>query len=287
MMVKRFEVPTIRNLQSGFESIAELSEVTRELQSTSIVLDFKNCYFFEANMAAPLFAAVAKLHNKSNVVSIANLPSKVGRILRKNQFLEHFGFENLPDTYQTTIPFRIFKPNAGLQFNVYLSSNLDGKGMPAMSSELSKRFRQNVFEIFLNSVIHSQSELGIFTCGQYFPQKQRLDFTIVDGGIGIPESVREYNRINDPVRAIKWALIKGHTTKKGNHPGGLGLSLIREFIRRNNGKIQIVSSLGYCEINENGNSYEIMRYAFPGTCINIEVNTSDARRYVLSSELRT
>ena len=61
-----------------------------------------------------------------------------------------------------------------------------------MSSKRSQQVRQYVLEIFLNSVMHSQIKLGIFTCRQYFPQKQQLDFTFVDAGIGIPESVREY-----------------------------------------------------------------------------------------------
>ena len=61
-----------------------------------------------------------------------------------------------------------------------------------MSSKRSKQIRQYVLEIFFNSVMHSQIKLGIFTCRQYFPQKQQLDFTFVDAGIGIPESVREY-----------------------------------------------------------------------------------------------
>ena len=292
MIEKRFRIPNIRNLQSGFESIAKLSEVTRELQSASIILDFNDCYFFEANMVAPLFAVVAKLHNKSNTISVVNLRPKIEEILRKNDFLQHFGFENLRDTYQTTIPFKIFEPNAGKLFNFYLSSNLVGKGIPAMSSGLSKRFRQNVWEIFLNSAIHSQSEQGIFTCGQFFPHIQKLDFTIVDAGIGIPESVRRFKRQRyknhiDARSAIKWALTKGNTTNTGNNPGGLGLHLIKQFIQMNEGKIQIVSSSGYYEFNENGDSFKIMSHAFPGTCVNIEVNTSDAKKYLLSSERST
>lgn len=134
--------------------------------------------------------------------------------------------------------------------------------------------------------IHSKSKSGIFVRGQFYPQKQRLDFTISDAGIGIRENVKRYTKRKvNSCNAIKWAMTEGHTTKSGSHPGGLGLKLLKDFVQLNKGKLQIVSNFGYYEFNADGESCDKMDYSFPGTCVNIEINTEDTSSYYLSSEL--
>lgn len=156
-----------------------------------------------------------------------------------------------------------------------------------MSKALAKRFKQSLLEVFLNAAIHSESDSGVFVCGQFYPKKQRIDFTILDAGVGIPAKVNNYLRIGnlDSCEAIKWALTEGNTTKAGDQPGGLGLKLIQDFIQINKGKLQIVSKFGYYEYSINGESYRKLNYEFPGTCINIEINTNDSSSYCLESEL--
>ena len=89
----------------------------------------------------------------------------------------------------------------------------------------------------------------------------------------------------DSCESIKWALTEGNTTKEGDQPGGLGLKLIKDFIQINKGKLQIVSQFGYYEFSMHGESYQELNYEFPGTCINIEINTNDSSNYCLQSEL--
>lgn len=156
-----------------------------------------------------------------------------------------------------------------------------------MSDALTKRFRQSLLELFLNASIHSDSKSGIFACGQFFPKKHRLDFTIADAGVGIRENVRRYTRRQkmSSCAAIEWALAEGNSTKTGRQPGGLGLKLIKDFIRMNKGKFQIVSRFGYYEFSADGDSVTKMAHDFPGTCVNIEINTKDTSSYCLKSEL--
>ncbi|MBI4025963.1 MAG: hypothetical protein HY360_13335 [Verrucomicrobia bacterium] len=87
-------------------------------------------------------------------------------------------------------------------------------------------------------------------------------------------------------QAIVWATERTHTTRKGNVPGGLGLKLLREFIRLNEGKIQIVSDVGYWQQNGSDSRTAILPHAFPGTVVNIEINTADNRSYRLASEVK-
>lgn len=280
-------VGTIRSNCNGFSSIAELAQDASGLWLDKAELDFRRCGFFEANMAASLYVVIARLRDELNDVTIHNMPPEIERILKKNHFLTVFNMGVLRDTNQTTLPFKIFKRQAGEQFNDYLDTYMRGRGIPSMSDALTKRFRQSLFEIFLNAAIHSDSELGIFVCGQFFPLKHRLDFTIADAGVGIRENVRRYTgrkKMNSRA-AIEWALTEGNTTKTGNQPGGLGLKLIKDFIRMNQGKLQIVSRFGYYEFSASGDSITKMGHDFPGTCVNIEINTLDTSSYCLKSEL--
>ena len=285
----KLNMGTIRSNCIGFDTIADVAVKTKNVLFDSIELDLSFCSFFEANMAAPLYAVVARLRDGLNDVSITNLPARVSTILRKNRFLSVFNQSDLLDTNQTTRPFKMFKLSAGDQFNDYLDNYMRGRGIPTMSEALTKRFRQSLFEIFLNATIHSQSESGIFVCGQFYPQKHRMDFTIADAGVGIRENVRRYTKMPklSSCKAIQWAMAEGNTTKTGNQPGGLGLKLIKDFIQMNGGKIQVVSRFGYYEFSANGETIQKMGNDFPGTCINIEINTEDKNSYSLKSELKS
>lgn len=283
----QINIGTIRSNYCGFDSIGHIAKQTKALFWDSVELNLSLCSFFEANMAAPLYSVIAQLRDDLNDVSISDVPTGVKTILRKNKFLTVFNQSELTDTNQTTLPFKIFKLNAGDQFSDYLDTFMKGRGIPVMSEGLTKRFRQSLFEIFLNASIHSDSKSGIFVCGQFYPQKHRMDFTIADAGIGIRENVRKYTGIEklNSCKAIEWAMTEGNTTKTGRQPGGLGLKLIKEFIQMNKGKIQIVSRYGYFEFHANGESIQKMNNDFPGTCINIEINTEDRSSYCLKSEL--
>ena len=158
--------------------------------------------------------------------------------------------------------------------------------MPRMSIGLLKKFRESVFEIFSNAVIHSQTKLGIFSCGQYFPKRHRLDFSVADLGIGIRQNVLQNAGLDLRADlAIAWATDGQNTTKRGRIPGGLGLKLLREFITLNGGRIQIVSDTGYWSLEAGEIRTAQMRLPFPGTVVSIEIDTADKQSYKLSSEL--
>jgi len=129
--------------------------------------------------------------------------------------------------------------------------------------------------------------MGIFTCGQHFPRKDRIDFAIADLGIGIPRTLKDKKGLQySPEQAINWAMEGHNTTKTGPIPGGLGLKLLREFIRLNQGCIQVVSDVGYWEQRSDGTvDRRTLLSPFPGTVVNIEINTADINSYALSSEL--
>ena len=223
-----------------------------------------------------------------NTIHLTNLPSGVEQILSKNGFLSHYGRVPVPDTYGTTIPYQHFDVIDGRFFADYVESKFVSRPeFPSMSAGLMKRLRESVFEIFSNAVIHSRTQLGIFSCGQFFSKRHCLDFSVADLGISIRRNVKEHTGLDlSAHEAIEWATQAQNTTKRGRIPGGLGLKLLSEFINLNGGRLQIVSDRGYWGLEKGYTQTERLSQPFPGTVVNVEINTADTRSYKLSAELK-
>ena len=283
----KIRLPEIRHNQDGFEALVQLRAKTKDCMFDDIEVDMSWTTWFDADMCAPFGAILYRLSDRVNTVKLENVPTSVNRILSKNSFLSHYGGNKLPDTWGTTIPYHRFEAKDDRYFASYIEEEFIRRSeMPKMSVGLAKKFRESVFEIFSNAVIHSQTKLGIFSCGQYFPKRNRLDFAVADLGIGIRQNVLRNAGLDLRAdRAISWATEERNTTKKGKIPGGLGLKLLREFITLNRGRIQIVSDSGYWALEDGEVVTTELKHRFPGTVVSIEIDTADKRSYKLSSEI--
>ena len=276
----------IRHDQSGFQAMVQLEAKTKDCLFEAVEIDMATVTWFDADMCAAFGAILYRLGENLNTVRLTNIRQNVTNILSKNGFLSHYGREKVPDSWGTTIPYQRFDVKDDKYFADYIENELIHRGeMPAMSEGLLKKFRESIFEIFSNAVLHSRTELGIFSCGQFFPRRSRLDFSVVDLGIGIRRNIKDNTGLDLASEdAIAWAT-KGHnTTKRGRVPGGLGLKLLGEFIDLNGGCIQIVSDAGYWRRNRLTVTAPLS-YAFPGTVVTVEINTADTNSYKLVSEL--
>ncbi len=240
-----------------------------------------------ANMAAPLGAVLAHITNRFNRVDIVNLRDPVQAVLRRNQFLKAHRFSDDEEHDGTTMPFKRLHLSEGGEFTDYIDQQFHRPWIPEMSEADSRSFQKNLFEVFSNSVIHSESEIGVFVCGQYFPNEKRLDFTIADGDIGIRGSVRRFfgdDRIGS-VSALKWALEKNRTTRKEKKPGGLGLAQLRHFASLDRGRVQIASRFAFCQFHHGHPCFQRVDMDFPGTAVTIEIRTDDQEKYAVQNEL--
>lgn len=264
----------------GFAAIARIHADLKNESDETIFFDCGRLKWLDANMCAPLGAVL-----RSRSVRLQNLSTKIGDILGKNGFLPG---EWTPDTYGTTIAFRQFDIAGSEEFESYVENHFRGKGLPSMTAALIRQFRRSIFELFENAVTHSDTHLGIFACGQYFPQRHRLHFCVADRGIGIPQNVRQFlGQPLDATDAIEWALSEQNTTRRVTDgvPGGLGLKLIREFIEKNSGAIRVASEDGYWCVEGTAVRKIRLPASFPGTAVDIEINTADTKSYMLSGEI--
>ena len=274
------------NIDNSFESyqrLIDFYEKNKDKVFCDIHIEFQQ--WFTANMSATFGALLDLLSKNFNDFSFAFNPKNIEQILLKNDFLTFYdGRERQIDTHHTTIKFQKLTPHDGKYFNKYVVEELIGRTeLPKMSEAVKEKIVESIYEMFVNAQIHSGTE-NIYTCGQFFPTKNTIEFTIVDTGIGIKEKVNKFLNMNlTSCQAISWAIIDTHSTK--DVTGGIGLALLKEFIEKNKGKMQIVSDSGFYEFGKNGEFSEEFKGRFPGTIVNLQFNTNDNCNYYFKNEI--
>ena len=275
----------ITNINNTFESYQQLISLYHEHKIKNfddIHIEIRD--WFAANMCATLGAILDAFQDNINDIHIDYISPGIETIFQKNDFLTYFGYPRIVDNYHTTIRFLKLKPTDGKYFNAYVVEELIGRAeLPKMSPLVKEKMAEAIYEIFVNAQIHSNSK-HIYTCGQFFPRDDKIEFTIVDVGIGFKRKINErFNSKLSSVQAIKWATQDKNTTKIGVS-GGIGLALLKEFTEINRGKMQIISDNGFYQYDAKGEQMHVFDNSFPGTIVNLQFRTNDSSSYVLKSE---
>ena len=287
MTIKYDFVGRIENNLDGHKKLVDFFDRTKDLSFEHVILNFQKNNWFDANLSCILGATLSSMQDKLNTIHLENLSEEIKEIFRKNEFLSYFGeIDHILDGHNTTVPYMKFDKMELKGFENYLEKYLfSNSSLPSMSEGLTKKMKESILEIFMNARTHSNCKF-IFSCGQLFPQEGCFNFTVVDIGTTIRRNVADF--LNKPtlnsVEAIDWAVQESNTTRKGNIPGGLGLSILLSFIELNRGKIQIVSDNAYWAKIPNDYIRKELNNSFDGTIINIEFNIKDNNSYILSSE---
>jgi len=105
-----------------------------------------------------------------------------------------------------------------------------------------------MWEIYSNAFEHSSTDIGVFSCAQHYRSRNDLILSAVDFGRGIPENVRLFLRRQhvdeesvsklSGAACLKWAFERGNSTCTEGIARGLGLDLLKEFVRVNRGKLE-------------------------------------------------
>jgi signal transduction histidine kinase len=162
--------------------------------------------------------------------------------------------------------------------------------IPSLSSGLAKKIIQNLWEIINNAMQHSKSKYGISCCGQFYPQCGYFEIAFSDFGIGIPGSVKKFNKkyadLSD-IDCIRWSIQKGTTTRPEIESGGLGLYYLTEFLKLNKGCLQIVSHQGMFQLeNTQEKDPTIIRNTVIGTLFNLRIIYDDNLYYLEGERLK-
>ena len=188
----KYPLPEIRHDHESFEALAGLHAQTKDCYLEEIEIDLSETAYFEADMCAALGAILYRLGRQLNTVRLVGVTGEVAETLSKNGFLSHYGRAKLPDSWGAAVSYRRFDVRDDHHFSGYIERELiDRPGLPEMPPGLVKKFRESIFEIFSNAVLHSDTRLGIFSCGQYFPELERFDFMVTDLGVGMRRDIHE------------------------------------------------------------------------------------------------
>jgi len=275
-----FSFSHIESKDISYDRFGEFYQIYKNISFDKIMVRLDS--WFEANMCAVL-GGLLDIIKPVNQISITSNDNKIVTILKKNGFLANYGYSVEYDRNNTTIQYLKLKANENRYFSSYVNNELLTKtGFPSMTEALKRKISESIYEIFVNAQMHSKSEY-IYTCGQFYPKKQKIAFTIVDMGQGFKANINNRFRHNlSSIQAIKWATENGSTTKT-DAPGGIGLAILKEFITMNKGNFQIVSYDGFYQVGKDEKAIQL-KHSFPGTVVNMEFRTDDTLSYSLASE---
>lgn len=281
--IKITEIRTIKDAMRVYSEFRKLDNTQK------VTFDFSGARFIYSNYTA-LFGALIESCEDYKIIEPRK--EKVKTVLSKNNFLPTFTeLPKLNDVSQSVIEYERFDLNELEKQNIFFEKLLEddilkAKGVTNLSDKVLKNVSKNIIELFDNAREHSKSIQGIYIAGQFFPQKHKFDFTIVDMGVGIVRNVNSFLDTKlESGEAIHWAMQKQNSTRVGE-PGGLGLALLKELIMKSNGKIEVISNDGYYFIKNQKEAYETLDVEFEGTIINIEFNI-DGKKYFFKEELET
>lgn len=264
---------------AAFEQIGDIYKSTIESQCKSAFVDCSRIKWIDAHLSAGFFAAQQLLKERGISLHFTNLIPRVAEIF------EHHGLlgDRPARVKESVIPLTQFQPGESKEFAQYTQDNFCRLPIPEMSNEVSDKFFEGIDELFSNAELHSKTTHGMFSCGQFFPRKNKLDFTLVDTGLGFQGLINRVKHKNlAPDTAIDWAMTGNNTTRSGDIPGGLGLKILKGFVELNQGSLTIVSHNGHWQLCRGHVTMGTMKSPFPGTAVTLEINTADKNKYYMA-----
>lgn len=291
MLEERFISQYVKADKAGYDFLSELYESMRNVQTEDIFVDFGRCREFDANLSAVLGAFLDKLTDDGHHLFLRSpkLPG-VKRALSRNKFFKAFDLETKYEDRENYIDYRRFDVSETQDFKQYIYLELIQKErFPSCSDKAKLKIIESIYEIFANAVSHSGSK-RVYCCGEVHKRmgKTMLDITFVNLGKSVVENVNNYltgrdKASIDSCKTLEWAFVEGNTTK--HVPGGLGLSILKQFIAMNEGTIQMVSGDAMLEINGDIPTNTKLDRWFPGTIVTVEFNCNDTKTYMMTDEI--
>jgi hypothetical protein len=265
------KIPRLNDRRHDFHSIYKILD-TSLIATGEIHFDLSGCDFLKHNAVSFLTGLILLLHSRNRTVYLdpRKIQPKVFENLRQNGFLELFGGA-LAARSTNSVPVRHFLGlNEEEKIVDYLINRWIKKGWLSVGKDLSGTIVGNIWEIFANSFEHSNCAVGLIVCGQHYPTKRQLGLSMIDFGVGIPVRVRKF--LDSPAlsaaECLSWAIKSGNSTRIGS-PGGLGLDMLKDFIRLNNGELSVYSGDGFFRWFGYDQEFGTMPSYFRGTMVNV------------------
>jgi len=265
---------------TGVRQILKFYSECKKYTNRIIYITLDNMTWLDGNLCAFLGALLYRLNmdNKLTFQMNAGQVSDKFKILFANSFL---AIDQNMQQYksESCMPFKGFLPKQKDEFFDYLDNEVfSHPAMPKLSPEIKEQLIGDLGEIYANIDKHAETDEPFFVCGQYYPAKHSLLFTISDLGVGFFKKIHEKqpDKIDTCGSAILWA-IAGNSTKP-DAPGGSGLKNLRTYLDDNGGGMQVYTGDAcWCSKTVKSVLYpdgiNDLRNTYIGATINLEFNT--------------
>jgi hypothetical protein len=279
-------VPTINDDPPDFDRLFRLWGQVND-DSLEVEFNFTRCRFLQQNAVAFLggIARLIEYRGGKATFNWDTLQDNIRGNLIQNGFMGCFS-ESRGPWVGNSIPYQEYPTRSKENIMNYLKVKWLGRGWVSVSPILRDAIVGTVWEIYENAFEHSFSPLGVFCCGQHYPQLHLLKLCVLDVGVGIPSSVRLFMKKEtaSAAAALRWAFRPGNTTKPNGMGRGMGLDLLREFVKVNQGELEIYSHEGYGQIKEGRERYLDRPTFFEGTVVNITFQCDESYYHLASEE---
>jgi hypothetical protein len=261
----------------GIDELVKFYGFASQFSYTSIQLDLTSVNHIDANLSALIMALAHKLkHQYKNRIYVEFSPHM--NVFFRNGLVSHLqGHGNTNrygDSRESTIPLKAFDKEEDDNYCRYLKGEfLAHRGLDNLTKTVKDNLQNHFLEVFTNVGLHANPTLPIYSCGQYFPEKNILKFTLIDLGCGFLEKIKlkTNGNINDDKSAMIWATQSLNTTKNTleSGPGGLGLKELKKYCASNNGSFHICSGNGYVNMVGDKTFENNLKIPLQGSLINL------------------
>ena len=244
-------IPLTGNITSGHVGLANLlrfEQACRQHRNCTILVNTQRMQWLDANLCAILGACFHRLHVHNGLSFTLDRAQVAGRfnIFARNGFVSVDGI-SLQSTGNSAVELQTFGQDESDEFVDYIERKLLGHPGLQLHPDLVSDLTNSFTEVFANVNLHANTTSPVFTCGQYFPLKGKLCFTLVDlGGGYLPPIQRQFASITTCAQAVAWALQPGHTSRTPEPeyfgvPGGYGLTNLHDYCKQVGGELQITT----------------------------------------------
>jgi len=264
---------TPTNLNFGDQRTYEwLAQLANEALCRSVTINAEGLRFVSGDLAAVIGAVNQRADDARMGVKWKKLPPAVDDSLRMTGV---FGGAARQSSAGTMFPYSAYTEGDGNQFLNNLDSHLlENTHFPkGLATQDLQRLKASLGELFNNAHEHADCT-HVHTCGQVFPNHQKLLFSVADLGNTFHHNVSDH--LQQPglsnAQAVKWAIQRGNSTRMGGQGGGVGLADIQEFVNQNKGELAVVSGTAAYIFSPNNQNVINLTQSFPGALVTLSIN---------------
>lgn len=271
-MEKQIKFP--KYIKNDIETISFLNELLSD-KNKEMHYYMSEIKVFEASIIPYFHSINMQLYKTHDNIFYDKINDEIEISFLKNNYAKKFNKKkylnlSLEDVYKTIIDFTIIKKDNEGAFYI-IEKNIKNKDLINFNDNLQSSFISLVGELANNSYEHGKTEKAYF-CGQYYPEENKLSFSISNLGDTIVENVKRKIPNFSNKKCLKWIFELGTTTRKDGTSGGQGLYELKRVVSALKGNITLISGNDYYNIDKNQNiKYQFLQNKYAGTTFIIDI----------------